>query len=366
MPDFTQLSKYVNPIEFASYWDTVNEDINTEGFLSASKFPSIQIEGLDLAWYKGASAIPLALQPSALDVKATIRGRIGVSIIQSELPFFKESMVITERERQMLLQAMATRSTSRIDTVLARIYRDAANLVLGARVQRERMVCQILSNAAIDVRSNHDSGHQADYIYNFDPDGTWNSTNKTILTGTDEWTVANAATATPLDDIEGIVTNARRTRGVIIREAVMTTATLMRLYQMDQVRTAVTTPFVPMPTNAQMQAYIEANYGIRIILHDAVYRRSEDEVVANYWPDGVIAFLPAGALGEMVFGTTPAEADLQASSTGADSVTLVDTGVAVYTRTLTDPVNVQTFVAQLVLPTCPKLPDIYVLNAFSA
>lgn len=363
MPDINY-NQYINPIELASYWDNTLEQRNLANLISPTLFPAIQVMGLNISWFKGASNVPLGLQPSAFDVKATVRGRISMEKVASELPYFKEYMILEERDRQALLQAMSSGNNAAVNMMLANIYRDQAQLIAGALVQRERMACQVITNAAIDVRSNHASGHQVDLIYNYDPSGNWNTNNKRTLTGAEEWTVANAATSTPIDDIQEVL-DTGIDNGVTIFEAIMTTPTFRGMLASDQVREYAQAGGVQLMTNQNLQQFVETTLGIRIRLHDAVFRRSEDGNVEKYFPDGTVSFVPAGALGQMVFGTTPAQADLMAGTAAADSVSIVDTGVAVYTRTTVDPVNVQTFAAQVVLPVCQQIDRIYVLDVFT-
>ena len=48
----------------------------------------------------------VALQPSAFDTKASVRDRIGIAKIITEMPFFREAMRIGELERQELLTTL--------------------------------------------------------------------------------------------------------------------------------------------------------------------------------------------------------------------------------------------------------------------
>ena len=52
----------------------------------------------------------------------------------------------------------------------------------------------------------------------------------------------------------------------------------------------------------------------------------------------------------MTFGTTPEEADLATNPKFASNTAIIDTGVAVYTKTIDHPVNVEVIVSQICLP----------------
>ena len=57
----------VNAKEIANYWTEASE--NRVPYLGATLFPARKQLGLDLSWIKGAQGLPVALTPSAFDVK---------------------------------------------------------------------------------------------------------------------------------------------------------------------------------------------------------------------------------------------------------------------------------------------------------
>ena len=77
-------------------------------------------------------------------------------------------------------------------------------------------------------------------------------------------------------------------------------------------------------------------------------------------PDGYVCLVPDGALGATWYGTTPEEADLSASH-NAD-VAVVNTGVAVSRIVGEHPVNINTFVSEIVLPSFERMDEVVVLK----
>ncbi len=69
---------------------------------------------------------------------------------------------------------------------------------------------------------------------------------------------------------------------------------------------------------------------------------------------------PEGPLGKTWFGTTPAESDLLTSKVA--NVAITDVGVAVLTRELVDPVNVETIVSQITLPSFERANEVGILD----
>ena len=74
--------------------------------------------------------------------------------------------------------------------------------------------------------------------------------------------------------------------------------------------------------------------------------------------------IPSGDLGNTWFGTTPEESDLMASS-AVDNVSIIDTGVAVTTMRRADPVNVETKVTQISLPSFEAADQIIIADVIA-
>ncbi len=89
MPNIFDL---VNAKEIATYWTQKVE--NRIPYLGETLFPAQKQLGLDISWFKGSQGLPVMLKPSTFDAKATLRDRIGISKIETEMPFFREAMRI--------------------------------------------------------------------------------------------------------------------------------------------------------------------------------------------------------------------------------------------------------------------------------
>lgn len=82
-----------------SYYQTLkSSDDQHYKFIGEAMFPSLKRKGLKLSWVLGSKNVPAVLKPSAFDVKSPIRDRISVRSVETEMPFFKESMTFTEQE----------------------------------------------------------------------------------------------------------------------------------------------------------------------------------------------------------------------------------------------------------------------------
>ncbi|MGL5511716.1 MAG: major capsid protein, partial [Sporomusa sp.] len=163
----------------ATYWSEVHS--NSIPYLGEALFPADKKLGLDLSWIKGNKGLPVALKPSNFDAKAPVRDRIAVSKIDTEMPFFRESMTIKEKDRQELLKLQSA-NPAYYQTLLKQIFDDAGTLVDGALVQPERMRMGLLLGGKINI-----SAERLDYTYDFDIDGSYASSNTLTLSGTDMW-----------------------------------------------------------------------------------------------------------------------------------------------------------------------------------
>ena len=97
------------------------------------------------------------------------------------------------------------------------------------------------------------------------------------------------------------------------------------------------------------------------MLYDKQYR-NESKVASKFVPDGYVALIPAGTLGETCYGTTPEEADLMGSNAG--SVQIVNTGIAVTQIVDPHPVNLNTFASEIVLPSFERMDEVALLKVF--
>ena len=346
----------------AAYWTDVNVNMQ-DPMIGTKYFPTSKQTGLELGWIRGKNNLPVALQPSAFDTKAPLRDRIGVSEISTEMPFFREAMRIGEKDRQNIETLLAKGIDFAQPTIL-RIFDDLKNLVDGAQVQAERMRMSLLATGAISITATADNGRPIDYTYNYDADGTWADENNLILTGTAQWTLANAATSNPIDDLLEAVEYMATTKGVKIVEVLMNSATLKAMLASESIAKAMN----PLgATNMilnrnQKIAFVEDQTQIKITLYDKMFKNEQGQD-KKYYPDGYVTLLPGYSLGNTYMGTTPEEFDLMTGQTNA-SVSIVDTGIAITTIKEPHPVNVQTIVSEIVLPSFERMNDIYVMKVF--
>ena len=330
-------------------------------YLGEGLFPSRKQAGLDLKWFKGSKGIPVSLMPSAFDAKATFRDRVGIEKLETEMPFFREGFKLKERDRQDILRAQSANDPY-VNAAIARVFDDARELIEGALVVGERMRMQLLfpvnGNVGISIVANG-----VDYTYNYDPNGAWKASNYFELEGDDKWT--NAAKSDPFGDIQDAKDVIGGATGTDLRIAIMNKATFKNLRSNAQIKNRYLTrsgaAFGYLTDNEIIQIMKDTNDLDGIVLYDKQFR-DENKVAHKFVPDGYVALVPSGAIGQTCFGTTPEEADLMGSNAAA--VQLVEGGIAITQILDPHPVNLNTFASEIVLPSYERMDEVALLKVY--
>lgn len=337
-----------------AYWEEASK--TQVPLLGPSLFPAKKQVGLDLSWIKGKGGLAVALKPSQFDAKATLRDRIGFAELSTEMPFFREGMLIKEKDRQNLMQARKN-SEEHYNAILTRIFDDITPLVNGANVQAERMIMQVLSTAKIEVVANG-----VNYAYDY-ADDDFRKNNITTLTDNAKWSAVE--TATPLEDIENAQLSVQARKGVKPTRAICDSKTWRNLRNNLAIKTAINAAKgVTLATNRisenELRAYLLDELGLTVVVYDNRFFNEAGKEMP-YFPENVFTLIPTGTLGNTWYGTTPEEADLMGGNTNAD-VSIVNTGVAITTIMEEHPVNMKTIVSEIVLPSFERIDEMHILN----
>lgn len=330
--------------ELTAYWET--KEAETENLLGEELFPSSQKLGLSLSWIKGSQGLPVVLKPSAYDVAALKRDRIGFDKVVTEMPFFKESTMIDEEMRQQLNMVLETGNQAYIDSVTMRVFDDEMRLLQGAKAQRERMRMSLLTTGAISIKDN---GQDYDYDY-----GMKSSHKKDVTTA---W---SSKSATIIDDIRGWQDEIEEETGTRPTRAVVSSKTMGYFANNTQIRNAIWGNDADAPvTRARVNEYLQTELGLTIVPYSKKYI-DETGATKQYVPDDVFSLFPTGKLGNGWFGTTPEQSDLMSGA--AANVSITDTGVAVTTSKKIDPVNVDTKVSMIYLPSFEAIDQVIIAD----
>ena len=332
-------------------------------YLGSLLFPAKKKMGLDLKWIKTSKGLPVSLMPSAFDTVSTIRSREGIKINETEMAFFKESMLVKEVDEQEILRVKES-SDPYAQEVLDRIFDDANTLVDGARVVPERMIMQLL-NPVSGHPSISISADGATYSYNYDPDNSYATNNYEALTSHDCWNdQTDSSTADPMKDIQAAQDAVEALTGTRPTIAIMSRETFNYVKANKKVQSYILAQNVTanvMITDAKFKELFLTELGVTIIVYTKQYK-TEAGLTSQFFANGYCALIPEGALGNTWFGTTPDERTLMADPNY--DTALVDTGIAVTVTTTSDPVQTKTTVSEIVLPSFERMDETYVIKAY--
>lgn len=328
----------------AQYW--IEKNVNEQPLLGETLFPAVREIGIKLEWIKGAKNQPIGLRLAAYDTKAIRRDRQGFEEYSTKMPFFKESMYIDEELRQNLNTLIQTNNEQVVNNILSKIFDDELELLKAAHVTLERMRMSALTTGLITMGNN---GQAYSYDYGVPADQK--------VTVATSWSDANA-------DIIGDITNyveAMKAKGVTITRAVCNSSVAKNFRTNTALKNAiyVFANGTVNVTTARALEYIYNETGISIYVYDNVYVNDAGQTT-KYVPDNTFVLMPDGALGETHFGVTPEESDLV--TLGTAKVSIVDNGIAVTTYGTEDPVNVETKVSMVALPSFERANEVVIVD----
>jgi hypothetical protein len=261
----------VTASNLAGYWNARQQEVDAT--IGEKFFPARKQLGLKLALVKGSAGLPVVLKPSAFDTKATLRERMNVTLDEQEMPFFKESLLVKEQDRQQLNVIAQTGNQALVDTIVSGIFDDNAALLAGAHARLEAMRMQVLATGKIGVISN---GVAQDFDYHVDP--AHKGTTKTA------WT--DLATSTPLADIEAAV-SALAELGSTAEVIILNSKTLSQIKNAKSTLALIkpTAPDAAAVKKSELFDYLESELGLTVVVKNQTYKDA-DGVVKKYYQTG--------------------------------------------------------------------------------
>ena len=330
--------------QLVAYWEVLVQD--EAPYPCEELFPADKKRGLSLKWIKGSRGLPVVLKTSAFDVHAIPRARVGFDKLTAEMPYFKESTYIDEELRQELNMVLETGNQAYIDSVMNKVFDDETRLLRGASASRERMRMMALTTGVISMTANGQA-----FAYDYGVNHTGNASVS--------W--STHATADPIEDIRVAKEQIQDDTGAVITRAMCDGATWRDIRNNEKIKKAV---FVLANgagalSDQQLRNYIMDELEIEVLINDKRYQDEEGNTI-KFMPANTFVMFPDGDLGKTWFGTTPAESDLMTGS--AANVSITDTGVAVVTAQKVDPVQVETIVSMICLPSFEQADQVYIMD----
>lgn len=336
---------FVTAANTTAYWETRNQD--RAPFLGETLFDLEQKLGLDLKWIMGADGSPVVLAPSAFDVQAKPRARVGFQQMMANMPFFKESLYIDEELRQQLNIVLESGNQAYIEAITRRIFNDNVVLLEAAAARREMMRMSALTTGVISVTAN---GQSFDFDYGVPANHK--------ATVTKSWSDPTANVADDIirgmDQVEDD-TGVRPNRAVVDRKTWTQMLNNKGFVSMIYVMASGLAKL----TDEDLRRHLQETYGLQVAVYSKKYT-ADNGSSTPYVPANSFTLFPEGKLGTMWMGTTPEQSDLMSQK--VDNVSITDGGVAVTTIPKDDPVNVETKVTMIALPSFEQANKVYQLD----
>lgn len=346
----------------AIMWDNYKASLGLPPYLGRQKFGTVKQDTLEMRFIKGKNGLPVSLKASNFDAKAPLRDVGGFSDIKQEMPFYRESYMVSEKEEQEYANFQSAENASIANQVLREISKKPMILIQGATVVPERQIWQLLApedgvpkvnvkiedaNYTVDYTTDNGAEHKKDHFIE-------------ISSTEDKWDAPT--TAKPLEDlIQARIDFAKKTGYSLTRFSMNTETFEMLLVAEDtkkQVLGITAYNGGIRVRRADVLAYLR-EYGIEIEVYDKMYV-DEDGVTKYFIPTNIVSAQSAGVyLGEYVFGRTPEE---RSGDMSIGNLSIVETGISVYTYTTPHPVNTHCVVSMIGLPSFEGMDSVVVMK----
>lgn len=342
------LEEFINAQQIALYIQNLPQRATIDKVL----FPAVKQFGTEIELAKGSKQKPVVLRMSTFDVAVKPRAlNASIDIKKKELPFFKESVMIKEKDRVMLMMAMQANNQNLIENLAEQVYGNYQVLVEGAEAQMRRARAQAIQHGEINIVTE-DGDIVVDYEVPTD--------HKEVLTGTATWDNTSA-------DIVGDII---RWQNTLVNDGYSKPTTMLlteTTFGYIKKNTAIRDELMArnlgavIVTDNDIVNYLSTKLGLGIGILNGTYT-AEDGSTQNYYDDNYITLIPDGTIGATVYGTTPEEADKTFGS-GKHDTAIVNTGVAITTMAKEDPVTIETKVSQLSLPSFTRVDECFFAQA---
>lgn len=345
-------------------WNNYQQSLGIAPYLGRSFFGTDKKSGLDLKFIKGRKGLPVALKASNFDAKAPLRDAIGFKEIQNEMPFFREGYMVTEKDEQDYATYLEANNSAYAQQVLKEIMKNPLDLVLGADVVPERMIWQLMAPAdgVPRITITVDGGSTYDVDYTSDNGEAYKAKNYLALEDASMW--SNPATATPIQDCADAKELHRTNHGEELTTFVMNQKTWKQFVNAEDTKKQVLgiTAYNGGISikEKDVKAFMLDNYGVTILVYNKLYLNEAGES-KTFIPDGVVTGIAGNVniLGTVWYGTTPEE---RSGSLANGTLSIVNTGVSVYTYTTEHPVNTHCVVSEIVLPSYENMDSVFVMK----
>lgn len=304
-----EILTYLNAVQFAPK-------------VGDSLFPNRKTGSLEIEYLKGANGLPVAASVHSWDSETQVGTRLAGETITQEMTLIKRKLPIREKE---IIAISNPRNDAELSALIEARFNDVDTLVNGVLARAEAMKMEAVATGVITLNENGIVG-TIDYGVPADQ--------KIVLSGTDLFT-------DPAVDIIGQLqewSDLMRAKGIVVTRAITSNAVIRLMGNNADVRSAVLGSGAGVVSLNALNDFFAASGLPQFISYDEMYNKQNGNgtyTTMRYFPEDYIAMIPAGTLGEGLFGPTAEEIEL--SSDPSVDVNMVGNVLAMVYKT-NDPV----------------------------
>lgn len=222
------ITDLVDPVELTEYVRAFNDETLRARFVLDQVLPNRLLDDLEYRVRSGGLTDVDVAEFRAWDTPPPMTGRPGITRKRGELPPVSRQIPLLEEE-SLRLRAMQTGSTN---PIVDAIFDDAARMTRAVQGRIELARGDVLTDGIVTINENGvnltvDYGVAAGHL--------------PVLAGANQWTVANAATATPITNLLAWLDTYKTDTGLMPRGILMSR-----------------TRFAALAVNAEVRAYAQA------------------------------------------------------------------------------------------------------------
>lgn len=324
------------------------KDLERNYTLGDTLFPETKVDDIEVDMIMGGNNLPVSASVHAWDTEAEIGDRDGFDVVKMELALIKRKIKLAERD---IVKLQNPRTNNELRNVLANLFNDAENMVNSVRTRAEAMRFEVLTTGKLVFNEN---GFEGTLDYGV-PAGHRATTAISWLD----------PAANPLKDLKDWQSKIQTDTGVKPMRVLTSERVAGALEDHITVRQAVNGNNAQMVTRDDLNNFL-AKKGLPVIaVDDRSYRVRDGKGYApkRFVAEDTLTMFPEGELGELVYGLTAEEIELQSD----DSVDVDAIGNIVTTVYRTaDPVARWTKAVATALPSFPVANQVFIATGMLA
>lgn len=324
------------------------KDLERNYTLGDTLFPEMKIDDIELDIIKGGNNLPVSASVRAWGAEAEIGDRDGFTAFKQELAPISRKIMLNEKE---IIKLQNPRTTNELNNTLQKLFNDAESMVDAVRTRAEALRFEALATGKIVINENGyvgelDYGVPADHKETVDV--SWLSPD-----------------ANPLQDLKKWQSKIQSDTGIKPMRALTSERVAGALEDHPSVKRAINGNSEQVVTREDLNNFLSRKGLPAIAVEDRQYRvrKGAGYETHRFFPEDTLSLFPEGALGNMVYGVTAEELELQAD--GSVDMNTVGNVITTVYRT-PDPVARWTKASATAFPSFPVADQVFIATGLLA